>query len=139
MERVEIDTTQLSDADVQALTDAAATTEEGSPLRLLLNAVIEARRQGASLTLLPGSNTYSPQEAADILGMSRPHLRGFMRSGALPYRMVGSHHRIDHGDLMGFAARREQTASDMAAALAAGARPHPIPLSEEARRELDAL
>ena len=33
-------------------------------------------------------------EAAKILGMSRPQVRKLLDQGRLPYRLVGSHHRI---------------------------------------------
>jgi excisionase family DNA binding protein len=34
------------------------------------------------------------QDAADILGVSRPYLLNLVKKGILPCRMVGAHHRI---------------------------------------------
>lgn len=36
----------------------------------------------------------TPNEAARMLGVSRPQIRKMMDQGELPFRMVGSHHRI---------------------------------------------
>ncbi|MDR1188375.1 MAG: helix-turn-helix domain-containing protein [Bifidobacteriaceae bacterium] len=41
----------------------------------------------------------SPAEAARMLGVSRPHVRKLMGRGELPFRMVGSHHRIPVADV----------------------------------------
>jgi len=41
----------------------------------------------------------SPEDAAKMLGMSRPFIRKLMDQGILPFRMVGSHHRIAVADL----------------------------------------
>ena len=41
----------------------------------------------------------SPEDAAKMLGMSRPFVRKLMDKGDLPFRMVGSHHRIAVSDL----------------------------------------
>ena len=37
-----------------------------------------------------------------MLGMSRPQVRKLMDSGALPFRMVGAHHRITVDDIQTF-------------------------------------
>jgi len=43
-------------------------------------------------------------EAAAVLGCSRQHVTDLCRSGALPFRTVGTHRRIARSDLVRFAA-----------------------------------
>lgn len=47
-------------------------------------------------------------EAAALLGCSRQHVTDLCRSGALPFRTIGTHRRIVRSDLERFAARGRQ-------------------------------
>jgi len=62
----------------------------------LMTQVVEAEAYGDEV---------SPAEAARVLGVSRPHVRKLMDRGDLPFRMVGTHHRIPVAEL-----RQYQTA-----------------------------
>jgi excisionase family DNA binding protein len=55
---------------------------------------VDARAGGKEVIATLGGDEMSPNEAADILGMSRPQVRKLMDDGAIQYRMVGTHHRI---------------------------------------------
>lgn len=57
-----------------------------------------AKRQGIALTPLHSELTTS--QAAEILGVSRPHLITLLDTGALPHHKVGSHRRIRREDVM---------------------------------------
>jgi excisionase family DNA binding protein len=61
--------------------------------------VIDAKVQGKDVVITRGHQEMTPTEAAAILGISRPQVRKIMDSGKLPYRMVGTHHRISISDL----------------------------------------
>jgi len=41
---------------------------------------------------------YSPNEAAQMLSVSRPYVVALLNNGTIKYRMVGSHYRIDGED-----------------------------------------
>jgi excisionase family DNA binding protein len=56
--------------------------------------VARARVEGQEVVLTRSFEEVSPTEAAAFLGMSRPQVRKLMDKGLLPYRMVGTHHRI---------------------------------------------
>ena len=43
-------------------------------------------------------------QAAKVLGVSRPFLIKLLESGTLPYRKVGTHHRIRMEDVMNYKA-----------------------------------
>jgi excisionase family DNA binding protein len=84
-----------------------------------VSSLIDARIEGRDVLLTNENQEVTPTEAALILGMSRPQVRKIMNSGRLPYRMVGTHHRIALSDLKAFKeaehARRKQAMKEYAA------------------------
>jgi len=66
--------------------------------------ILNAKADGKEVVVTRGLKEVSPTEAASILGVSRPQVRKIMESGALPFRMVGTHHRIAMSDLQRFVA-----------------------------------
>ena len=48
----------------------------------------------------------STTRAARRLRVSRQHLVDLLKAGAIPYRMVGAHHRVRLGDLRAYQARQ---------------------------------
>lgn len=59
----------------------------------VLRRVVDAMRQGLSVTISPTSQTLTTQQAADLLGISRPTLIRALDEGKLPYTRTGSSHR----------------------------------------------
>lgn len=55
---------------------------------------LDARAQGRRVVITREGPEVSPNEAAALLGVSRPQVRRLMDSGQLEYRTVGKHHRI---------------------------------------------
>ncbi|MBO3084109.1 helix-turn-helix domain-containing protein [Cellulomonas fengjieae] len=74
-------------------------------LGLLQNLAVTLGR-GGRVTLLEQDEHVSPNVAARMLGMSRPHLLSFMDAGALAFTRVGTHRRIRVCDLLEFDERR---------------------------------
>jgi excisionase family DNA binding protein len=70
----------------------------------MLARVIDAQAKGQHIVVTHGLQEVSPSEAALMLGMSRPQVRKLMDRGALPFRMVGAHHRIAVEDVTTFLA-----------------------------------
>jgi excisionase family DNA binding protein len=56
--------------------------------------LVRARADGREVMVSYGLDEVTPAEAASMLGMSRPQVRKLMEKGLVPYRKVGSHHRI---------------------------------------------
>ena len=52
------------------------------------------------VALLAGDDEVSPEDAAVILGMSRPLVRRRMDAGVLPFRRVGAHRRLRLSDVL---------------------------------------
>lgn len=136
---------QVPAVDIQVLESAAAQLTEGSQVRVLLDTLARALGRGVGAALLEQDHQVTPNEAADLLGMSRPHLLTFLDAGALAFTRVGSHRRIGASDLADFAARREAAGKFLAEAKTGAAQTdaHMIskmaPVTPEALAELDAL
>ncbi|MDR1512982.1 MAG: helix-turn-helix domain-containing protein [Propionibacteriaceae bacterium] len=60
---------------------------------------LKAEAEGREVIVSDTRGEVTPSEAAVMLGMSRPQVRRVMERGGLPYRMVGSHHRIKAEDV----------------------------------------
>jgi excisionase family DNA binding protein len=55
---------------------------------------MDAEAQGHEVVVTQGLSEVSPTDAAAMLGMSRAQVRKLMDAGKLPFRLVGTHHRI---------------------------------------------
>jgi excisionase family DNA binding protein len=83
-----------------------------------LTQVARAKAQGQEVVFTRGVEEVSPTEAGALLGMSRPQVRKLMDKGLLPFRMVGTHHRIPVSGLKQYLAeqreRREAALAELA-------------------------
>lgn len=62
-----------------------------------------------AVTVLAEDTEVTPEDAAGILGISRPLVRRRMDVGLLPFRRVGAHRRIRLADVLSLRAREEPT------------------------------
>ena len=71
----------------------------------LLQGLLAAMAEGDAVALTSIHGELTTQEAADLLGVSRPFLIKQLEAGALPSHKTGSHRRIYYRDLMDYKQR----------------------------------
>lgn len=96
------------DLEVRVSTGGATVAVSAAALAAIASQAVGEGRGPAA----PGADEVSPNEAAGILGVSRPTVLRLAQRGVLPYRMVGSHHRLPRAEVVAYrdanaAARRE--------------------------------
>jgi len=63
--------------------------------------------EGGTPAVIEVEHDLTTQAAADILGVSRPHLIKLLEQGEIPYYKVGSHRRLAVEDVLAFKRRRD--------------------------------
>lgn len=125
------------------LATAARQLSPASPVLTLLHHLHSSLGRGAEVVILELDQELSPNQAASIIGVSRPHLLSFMDAGALDFRRVGTHRRIKLVDLLDFNDRRHaarQTLTEVRNHRPATDKRHRdalTPLSDSALADLD--
>lgn len=83
-------------------------TELPKPVYELLVKVATAMQEGKVITLVPETQELTTQAAANLLGVSRPHVVKLIEEGKLPSHKVGAHRRIQMKDLLAFQRVRDK-------------------------------
>jgi excisionase family DNA binding protein len=80
----------------------------------LLRQVVGALQQGFAVSVVPVTRTLTTQQAAELLGLSRPTVIKLLDDGKIPFERVGTHRRILLRDLLEY---RELRRAEQYAAL----------------------
>ena len=93
-----------------ALVDATGRQiEMPEPLFQLMCQVVEEVSAGRAVQLLPEHELVTTQAAANLLGVSRPHLVKLLEAREIPFHKVGSHRRVRFADVAAYARKRAET------------------------------
>src|SRR4051812_32776985 len=84
-------------------------TLPASAVRILVD-ILTQLGHGGTFTMIPINAELTTQQAAGLLGVSRPFVVGLLEKGEIPHRVVGTHRRIRVADLMGYKQRMEAKA-----------------------------
>jgi len=96
----------LGDADdVMLVTAGGSRASLPNELRQLLTAVVQAMLDGQDVIVAAKDSLVTAQEAADLLGVSRPTLIRILESGEIPYGRPNSHRRIRLADMVAYQER----------------------------------
>jgi len=79
----------------------------------VLRQVAQTLQDGLAVSIVPVTRNVTTQQAAELLGVSRPTVIRLLDEGRLPYEKIGSHRRIQLRDLLAY--RDERRAAQYAA------------------------
>ncbi len=95
-------------------------TLPASAVRLLVR-ILSEMAEGNAVTLIPIHAELTTQQAAQLLGVSRPFLIKLLEGGELKYRKVGTHRRIMFSDLLEYRRKDDAERAKVLGELAAQA------------------
>ncbi len=78
----------------------------------VLRDVATAMAKGQAVTLASAHQRLTTQEAADLLGISRPTLVKLLNSGEIPFEQPGRHRRVRLADVLAYRAKRSVQARE---------------------------
>lgn len=64
--------------------------------------IVAALRAGRAITVAPLAQRLTTQEAAELLGVSRPTVVKLLETGAIPYEQPGRHRRVRLVDVLAY-------------------------------------
>jgi excisionase family DNA binding protein len=86
---------------------------------IVFREVLEQLASQRPVVVLALDTDLSTFEAAEILGVSRPHVTKLLERGEIPFRMVGSHHRVQLADVLTYQSLQRQRSLEAMRELAA--------------------
>ncbi|UFU01874.1 helix-turn-helix domain-containing protein [Ruania suaedae] len=86
--------------------DEGEQVELTEPIHRALVQIVDAMQRGRAVTVAPQSMTLTTQQAADLLGVSRPTVVRVIDSGELPADRVGNRRRLKLEDVLAYRNRR---------------------------------
>lgn len=77
---------------------------------ILLAEILKAMSQGKHISIIPIDEEVTTQQAAEILGCSRPHLVKLLEERQIPFIKIGRHRRVKYKDILKYkeAKKKEQ-------------------------------
>lgn len=100
------------------LRDLIAATPTSAPELNKFKLILSAHEQDKEWQVIVTDQTLTPNEVAEILGVSRPHLvNKYIKRGLLKATKVGTHYRIKESDVRDFLRRKQEAEATTKAAM----------------------
>lgn len=99
---------RLAPAELSFQIAGETITLPSSAVQILQRALAELA-QGHAVAVTPLETQLTTQQAADLIGVSRPHLIKRLEDGEIPFSMVGSHRRLGLEDVLAFKLKLERS------------------------------
>ncbi|SNT43516.1 DNA binding domain-containing protein, excisionase family [Granulicella rosea] len=74
----------------------------------LLVRIVEELQQGKAISIVPVTQDLTTQQAAEMLGVSRPYFVKLLEMGQLPFHSAGTHRRVYLQDLLVYKRQRDR-------------------------------
>lgn len=74
----------------------------------LLLRILDGMQQGNAISIVPVMQNLTTQQAAALVGVSRPFFVKLLESGALPFHLTGTHRRVYLKDLLAYKEHRDR-------------------------------
>ena len=74
----------------------------------LLLQILDLMRQGKAISIIPVTQDLTTQQAAEVIGVSRPFFVKLIEAGAIPFHLAGTHRRVHLRDLLEYKERRDK-------------------------------
>lgn len=101
--------------DLHLVEEALSQLERGEAVTLppaltsFFEQLLRHVQQGEALTVITSAQELSTNEAAALLGVSRPFLiHNLLEAGLIPFHYVGTHRRVKAADLRAYQRERER-------------------------------
>jgi excisionase family DNA binding protein len=70
--------------------------------------MFEEVAETGEVLIASSKRSLTSQEAADLLGVSRPYINKLLDNGAIPFHKTGTHRRVYIGDILEYRQNRDK-------------------------------
>lgn len=103
--------------DLQQVEQLAQDLPQGSAVAVMLQNIVDAAQRGVDVSIFTSERELTPNEAADLLRVSRAHLTKLMDRQIIEFHRVGTHRRLKMSSLMDYVDRQERARAFVAHAV----------------------
>ncbi|MCB9650555.1 MAG: helix-turn-helix domain-containing protein [Deltaproteobacteria bacterium] len=100
---------------------ASADLELPAEVLGLMREILAHMANGSAVTILPVEAELTTQQAAELLGVSRPYFVRLLEDGKIPFTRVGTHRRVLAANVLGYREARRARSKALLEELAAEA------------------
>lgn len=100
-----VDAKETVQVHINAVGGHSETVDLPTSVFQMLVRILTEMGKGNAVTLMPIHAQLTTQQAAELLGVSRPFIIKELKDGRIPFHLVGTHRRIAYRDLMEYKAK----------------------------------